>query len=96
LTWGRAIELATTQPVPLDRWLILGPGIVGSWHMGPYGTLATTLFYAMSFGVLAAGSLFLFRWTIGWARRSAAFWQVFATGVPLAIVIIDLFLVRLR
>jgi hypothetical protein len=95
LTWGQALMIAATQSIPLDRWLLLYPGIVGQWHKGPYGTPTATLFFLAVFLILGAATIIIIRWLSG-RRWDPGRWRYpFALVTPLAIMIVDAFLWRI-
>jgi hypothetical protein len=95
LTWGQALSIITTLPITLDRWLLLYPGIPGQWHMGPYGTSATTLLYLSSFALLAGAAIATYRWLSARHRPPERLWHAVAICVPVTFFAIDAFLWRL-
>jgi hypothetical protein len=96
LTWDQAIHIATSQPIPLQRWLMLWPGIVGQWQIGPYGTVPSTAFITVSLGVLAGATLLACQWVSARIVDSKLLWRAAALGLPLSIAAIDLFIGHLR
>ena len=95
LTWVQAFTIATTRYIPLDRWLLLYPGIVGQWHTGPYGTPAATVFFLGLFLVFGTATLVVLRWLTSRRWAKGPWLYPAAMVLPVMIVIVDLFLWRI-